>query len=760
MNPLLQQFIQESRDSLESISAELMALERAPASSERMAGLFRLVHSLKGNSGLFDFPEMTRVLHAGEDLMGAVRDGRVAYSPELADTLLDAMDFVTLQLDEIEGSGAAGAGHAADAAALAARLRALAPAAEAPVGAPAAAVAAGAAQLPLPRFEQLPEAARQAAASALQQGSPLFLLAYRPEPECFFKGEDPFHQARQLPGLLWGGAALHETPPALAEMDCYRSVLTYTMLAAAPRATLDAYFRYTPEQVRIEAVTPGDGLEACRQALLAAQGEILELPDGVAWLRGRLQATAASLRGCLGPEPAGLDAALAAALAEPAAAPLRDWLAGYDARSAAAAAADRRGAAPAQGQGRNGGDDEPAFNRRADDGQLGKVLKVDQGKVDRLMNLIGEMVVAKNGLPYLANRAEQQHGLRDLARDIKANYAVINRIAEEMQDAIMQVRMMPASVVFQRFPRLVRDISRKLGKEVQLVLEGEETEADKNIVEVLADPLIHIVRNSLDHGLEPPEDRAAAGKPRCGRLLIRAGQESDRVVIEIADDGRGIDTAAVKRKALAQGLIDPAAAEAMSEQEATELIFAPGFSTAAAITDLSGRGVGMDVVRTTIAKAGGSVELRSRLGAGTTLRLSLPLSMAVTNVMVVETDGQIFGIPMDAVVETMRLPASAIHHIKSAMTTTLRGRVIPLKPLNELLAIEAEPQANSDGELAVLVLRLHGERIGILVDGFRDVIDVILKPLPGELGRLSTYAGSALLGDGAVLMVLNPKELL
>ncbi len=350
--------------------------------------------------------------------------------------------------------------------------------------------------------------------------------------------------------------------------------------------------------------------------------------------------------------------------------------------------------------------------------------------------------------------------MRELAREIKAQYAVINRIAEEMQDAIMQVRMVPLSFVFQRFPRLVRDISRKLGKEVDLVIEGEETEVDKNLVEALGDPLIHIVRNSLDHGLETPEARAESGKPEKGRLLIRARQDSDRAIIEISDDGRGIDPSVIKRKAYERGLISEEQLDRVSDQEAIQLIFLPGFSTAEQVSDLSGRGVGMDVVKNALTRVGGTVQLTSKVGLGTTLVLSLPLSMAVTNVMIVESDRQIFGVPMEQVVETVRLPRAEIRSIKQSRTAVLRGRVVPILALNELLSIPAEPLVNAEEEFAVLVVRIDEEPVGLLVDDFREVIDVIVKPMPGELGRLSCYAGTALLGDGSVLMVINPKELM
>ena len=376
------------------------------------------------------------------------------------------------------------------------------------------------------------------------------------------------------------------------------------------------------------------------------------------------------------------------------------------------------------------------------------------------MNLIGEMVVSKNALPYLAARAENVFGVRELAREIKTQYAVINRIAEEMQDAIMQVRMMPVSFVFQRFPRVVRDISSKLGKEVNLVLEGEDTEADKNIIESLGDPLVHIVRNSLDHGFEQPEVRRAAGKPAAGTLTIHASQETDRVLIEISDDGRGIDPAVIKRKAHEKGLIDEAALESLSDEEAVNLVFAPGFSTVDVVSDLSGRGVGMDVVRTAVNKVNGTVTIETEKGKGTRIRLSLPLSMAVTNVMIVESDGQIFGIPMDSVLETVRVPRAAIRTIKKRLATVLRGRIIPLESINTMLGLGAPAKANADDELAVLVVRLGGESVGLVVDDFHETMDILLKPMTGILAGMSAYAGSALMGDGSVLMVLNAKEML
>lgn len=902
MNPLLKQFIQESKDFLQGISEKLLQLERHPEDSDLITELFRLVHTLKGNSGLFEFPDMTKVLHASEDLLDSVRDGQLRYSADIADELLDAIDLIGIQIDEIEDSGVLSTKHLEAAAEISTKLRAYLPAASKTATTQINTVADSTEfdTLLSDQIQSLSEADRMVLWQAAVDAE-LFCVRYTPESECFFKGEDPFFLSRQTPGLIFGQLSC-PVEQISADYDCYQSRLTYTAWAVVDRPALVQHFRYVPEQIQLSpipklqlifpvgdknggpvygdfveeavrliqladwealsvafdvmldisatelwlasalrwaklllrqpeqnqqallilirslneltpplwseveqiqsstdtnatqkqeqkvtaaqhlTVTVGSGQKTLEQqeliqAICAVQRLILSLPANVPWSEGRRVAAMATLQkvsaylGVAGPETLSDSVEFTEAL--------KSWLDGVQLKLSGPAEqasepyqfADTDAATPALAETQSSQTttadaavtavaEEAKFGRRSDDNQAGKVLKVDQVKVDRLMDLIGEMVVAKNSLPYLANRAEEQFGVRELAKEIKSQYSVIDRIAEEMQDAIMQIRMMPVSFIFQRFPRLVRDLSRKLGKEVELVLEGEETEADKNIIEALADPLIHIVRNSLDHGLEARDVRLAAGKPAAGRLVIRAAQESDRVIIEIIDDGKGIDPEVIKRKAYEKGLIDESQLERMSDKDAVNLVFAAGFSTADKVSDLSGRGVGMDVVRSALENVGGTVNLFSDKGKGTTLRLALPLSMAVTNVMIIESDKQIFGIPMDLVVETVRLPKSAIQSIKQTQTTVLRDKIIPLLSLNSLLALDADPVVNEDNEHAALVVRIGSEQVGLIVDDFNEVIDVILKPLPGELSKLSCYAGSALLGDGSVLMVLNPRGLL
>jgi two-component system chemotaxis sensor kinase CheA len=809
-NPLLEQFLSESSELLEGIGQKLIQLESAPNDPCVINELFRMVHTFKGNSGLFSFPEMTRVLHASEDLLGKVRSGEMAFSRELADRLLEAMDFIGLLSNEIASTERIDASRAADSVRLAESLRALMaePAISAATELPSDKIESTAASLAeLPILSEIPESLRMEAFRRCGGGEKFLWIVYQPALECFFQGDDPFYRARQTPGILWGSVLPSEPLPSLAELDTYRCTLKFHLLTAAFREELAEYFRYVPDQVEIVAVdplwlavsesnpknrsvdasdlvtgAPGSVKEKSAESieeevalmrLLTAQRQILTLDDHPAWLSGRLKAVAAvfkNLANSAGNADAEsqMAASLSAALASASGRPLLEWLDAHQSQftskhitkstaNGSRTNAEEETTASVTGKAASG--DEIKFGRRAEDSQTGpRSLKVDQAKIDRLMNLIGELVVEKNALPYLAQRAEAQYGIRELSREIKGKHSVINRIADEMQDAIMQVRMMAVSTVFQRFPRLVRDTSRKLGKEVQLVLEGEQTEADKNIVEALADPLIHIVRNSLDHGLETPEVRRATGKPETGTIAIRAAQQADRVVIEIVDDGKGIDPTVIKRKAYEKGLIDETALERMDDHSAINLIFAAGLSTAAVVSDLSGRGVGMDVVRTAVEKLNGSVIVESELGQGTSIRISLPLSMAVTQVMVIESDGQLFGVPMDHVIETVRVPRHSIHRIKQSMTAVLRGRVVPLKALNGMLGISAQHTANADDELSVLLVQAGGGVLGLLVDGFRETLGVIQKPMAGVLSSLSTWSGSALMGDGSVLMILNIRE--
>jgi chemotaxis protein histidine kinase CheA len=384
-------------------------------------------------------------------------------------------------------------------------------------------------------------------------------------------------------------------------------------------------------------------------------------------------------------------------------------------------------------------------------------LRVSQEKIDVLMDLVGELIVAKNSLSFMARKAEESADPH-LSRDLKANFATINRISEELQNAVMQVRMVPVAHAFGRLPRMVRDLSRKLGKQIRLDVIGDDTQADKNIVEDLNDPLLHLLRNSIDHGVEMPDERARAGKSTEARITLRASQGEGCVLIDVMDDGRGIDAEVIKAKAVERELITAERASQMSHDDALQLIFAPGFSTAETVSDISGRGVGMDVVRSVIERTGSTITVQSVKGEGTHIQLSLPQSMKVSRVMVIEVGGERFGVPIEPIVETVRLEPSDIHLIKNREMIVLRDRLMPLFWLRRILQQEEPDEPPRD--FKVLVAQVGNSTFGLAVDRFLESIDIILKPLEGMMSDFEIYAGTALLGDGKVLLVFDLKSLL
>lgn len=862
MTPLFERFVAEARELLETAGNGLLSLERNPQDADGINAVFRAVHTLKGSAGLFDIPAFVRLVHAGEDLLGAVREGRLVLTSSHCDVLFQVFDHATAWIDAMESTEALPPDAHDISRRLSEHMRALLPGAEpGPIPAAAAALAVEARPAPdivVPAWLiQVPEADRLAAWRRLSAtGDALVVGTYRPDAQCFFSGEDPLLTLRQLPGLL--GFEIEPPPcwPAAEDFDPYACLLGFHFVSAAPRAEIEHLFRYIPDQVTLDdapaeilAVPAGprslgpvhqDFADSVRPLLAAGDliavgrsvSALLEVSSpqsreasALRWMqtllavpqpsRSWLAALVDSLLDGGVPRPLMAPVDLAAPATEAgSAAPLGDTARAllaaqqrmislpcaegeWDGRlgaagrvatavlraSGQAAAAAAIGEAVAQCRAETSA--QPLFvalgrlvdasnappgdlakphdetvrsvDFRSDDRTATRVLKVDQAKVDLLMTLIGELVVAKNSLPFLARRAEEVFGSREMSREIKDQHAIVDRIAQEMQGAIMQVRMLPVSQLFQRFPRLVRDLSRKLGKQIDLDLVGEDTEADKDVIESLGDPLLHIVRNSIDHGIELPDDRLAAGKPASATIRLRAYQEADAVLIEVSDDGRGIDADRVRQKALEKGLIDAERAASLSDDEAVQLVFLPGFSTATEVTDLSGRGVGMDVVRSTVHKAGGQVRLQSRRGEGTLVVLRLPLSMAVTRVLVVESDNRLFGVPMDLVAETVRVPGHQIRRFKQSETFVLRDQVIPLLRLRCLLHLPA-CQQHTDEE-AVLVVRVAGGTVGIVIDRFKERMDIILKPFSGVLAGIPGYSGTALLGDGQVLPVLDLKEL-
>ena len=375
------------------------------------------------------------------------------------------------------------------------------------------------------------------------------------------------------------------------------------------------------------------------------------------------------------------------------------------------------------------------------------------------MNLIGELIINRNRYTLLARRLEnaQELDVAEIAQKLTETTYAMARISDDLQDTIMHVRMIPVSTVFTRFPRLVRDLSRQNGKQVELIMEGEETELDKSVVEVIGDPLVHLIRNAVDHGIEPEAERRAAGKDPTGRIWLRAYHKGNSVAIEVEDDGRGIDAETMRQTAVRRGIISSEEARSLEEREAMELIFAPGFSTAETVTDISGRGVGMDVVRTNIKNLKGSVNIASETGKGTKFTLSLPLTLAIIDALMVRVSGEIFAIPLDAVSETTKIEARRLAEVNNRKAVTLRGEVLGIVDLDELLDL---PRAAVGRDiLSVVVIHDNDRRLGLVVDRLLERQEVVIKSLGAYLGDLKGISGATIMGDGSVVLILDPHEI-
>jgi len=843
MSELLDVFIGESRENLESASQELVEIQTSGPSSDKVDKIFRDLHTIKGSSDLFDIKPLTRLAHAAEDLLDSVRAKEVDYNDEIGDLLLEALDQISMWFDELENGTQNLAEWQPISTDLSAQLRAFID--------PSQADASTTEQTPAAQADSSTNEIADSVATALDAfddnadiallsksaSSDLYVMEYTPDEGCFFRGEDPVNVALALPGLH----AFEINAPAMAaDADVYQCVLKITALGEASEDTVVTHMAYYEGQYTLHKLTQQALKYRCKDKILDSVAQLNDeaLNDALKTARetgdtNMLQSTAGLLLASQthpmptkavlsflssdndltfldddkqlgGPDDSADDSASGAdepskeGLLPHEKELLTQQLAlisseGYSAEfmfpsismlvgnvlkqtfsdeaelisAINAALEDVQNDIPeiqdvvettnaineSEMQTAEDEASQPAKAER----QAVKMLKVDQSKIDYLMDIVGELTVAKNSLPYLAKQAEEEGGSKKLSKQIKAHFSIVNRLTESLQSAVLQIRMVPVSHVFQRYPRLVRDLSRKLDKKIELCMQGEDTEFDKNLIESLSEPLIHLLRNSIDHGIESPEDRIEAGKPETGRIDLIATPLDDSVIIEIRDDGKGIDPHKIKLLAFQKGVITESQLESIDDNEALQLIFAAGFSTSEQVSDLSGRGVGMDAVKTMVSQAGGSIEMQSEVGVGSTFKLLLPQTMSVNRVMMFEVNDQMFGVSMDAVVETVKVPTQDIQRIRNENVLVIRDKLIPLCNLRDALGFE--PDGGKE-EHSILVVSTPQGEFGLIIDKFHEGIDVIQKPLEGVLAGYSHFSGTALLGDGRVLLIINVQEVL
>jgi len=385
-----------------------------------------------------------------------------------------------------------------------------------------------------------------------------------------------------------------------------------------------------------------------------------------------------------------------------------------------------------------------------------RTIRVDLARIDGIVGLVGELLTAKNGMSALVTQAQLLDGGLALSRNVAALQQDIGRLVAQLQRAATDVRMVPLGDTLRRLSRLVREISGQTGKPLQLDVTGGEIEADKTIVDGLYEPLLHIIRNAVDHGIEPEEQRQIAGKPAKGTISVRARQIGHRIELAVSDDGRGIEPGHIRSTALARGLISAEAAAALGESDSLELLFTPGFSTSETVSDLSGRGVGMDAVRSSVRRLGGKVTISSAVGTGTTIVLSLPTSFAMSRIILVTVAGEQYGVPMESIAETVRIPASAIMQVRSNEAFVLRDRTIPILRLGDIVGSGAQARS----EELLLVLEIGASALGLVVDGIGERFETLLRPPAGLLKAVRGILGTTVLGDGRIIMVLDLEALL
>jgi two-component system chemotaxis sensor kinase CheA len=727
MSEFIDQFILESRELVETATRDLLALERDPADAQKLDSVFRAFHTLKGGAAIVDFSAMARAMHAAEDVLSAARSGSRTLTPTRVGECLECLDQVVQWLDMMEVSKALPDGAEAVADAIHARLaaRSAAPAPEAPASGPVA-------------DDWLHDLREKHASAVLEAGC---AFRYAPDRDCFYRGEDPVALMATLGEFL----AIEVEPaspwPALDALDLFTCNLVFTALTKMAATDVAAAFVSVRRQVEIvpigqaaEVDVVSGPLTPTAREVFRAQIQLLAEQDARG-AQGRIGSAARTVINAL--RHVGLSEQ--AARLEGETDPLR----------LTAAIESMLGDEPTRTA------NKPAPPPASRD-VAPRTLRVDTERVDRLVDLTGELIIAKNAIGHTMKLAQDSGS--PLAAVLKNQHTQLDNLIVELQKSVLSLRVLPLRHVFQRFPRLIREMSVKMGRPVNFATEGDDTEADKVIVEALYEPLLHVLRNAMDHGVEPIEQRTALGKAATATISLRGSRQGENVVVEVEDDGRGVDLVKVRQKAVERGIVSADALASYSDTEAIELIFSPGFSTASDVSDISGRGVGMDAARAAIEGLGGRIAIESHENHGSVVRFMLPFSVMMTRVMTVAVGDQMFGIPIEAVVETVRAARETIFPIGGSRAFVLRNRTVPVIDLAETLDYRSHPRASATATL--LIISIAGQLGAIEVDRLGERMDVMLKQMDGILSGTPGLAGATLLGDGKVLLILDVQELL
>jgi two-component system chemotaxis sensor kinase CheA len=736
-------FLEEAREIIGNLNKSLLDLEANPSGNQELVNdIFRYFHNLKGNSGIIGFAELNALTHEAETLLNRVRRGELAASQPMIDVLLAAVDLIDECVGAIDGASAEVAPP--DTAPMIERLQRTANGET--VEMPSAPAAASGDEL------QSWESQSEPGPAAAPDPAALVASGLDVEDVTIFAET----VGQQFDNIALALATLKKEPDSKDYIDgLYRSLNTLE--------NSSGYMGF--EEQKVYASRTAGLVDQGRKSGIGFELMLDILDQECSILKDLFGKKLAELglgrQSGAPPAPAKAQVApvapvepVAPSEPQPAAAPAPV----RKSEPAPAAKAAPRPAAKPEPQAAA----EPAVESRQATAQKSKAastIRVDHEKLDHLMNLIGELIINRNRFSMLARSLEEGRlEVQQVAQNLVETTYSMARISDDLQDTIMNVRMVPVGSVFSRFPRLVRDLSRKNGKQVELILEGEETELDKSVVEVIGDPLVHMIRNSMDHGLETEPQRLEAGKDPVGKVWLRAYHKGNSVAIEIEDDGRGIDPARMRQVAVKKGVLTQEQAAALDDRQAMELIFAPGFSSAEQVTDISGRGVGMDVVRSNIKNLKGSVAVSSEVGKGTKITLMLPLTLAIIDALLVIVAGERFAIPLDAVSETTKIEAGSLSDVNKRKALELRGEVLGVVQLAELLQLSTEADARP--VLPIVVIHDNERRLGLVVDRLLERQEIVIKPLGSYLADFDIrgVSGATIMGDGSVVLILDPHE--
>ena len=737
MGQFLGVFLDEASEQMELLEKDILQLEQEP-SQELLQRIFRAAHTLKGSSRAMSFTPMGELTHAMEDVFDKLRQEALTVNSALIDALFVGLDALKVMKEEIAETGAT----TLDTTTQTARLRA-ALHGDAPTVAEGEDAGTAGAAAPLPAAEresvsvpaETPPTERNfclalaleqqnALETALETGLTIYGIRVAVADDCIMKS---VRALMTLQALERVGSILATWPNDEAlDNEQFEQEFEVAFATAQDIETIRATIDHITE-IRASQITPWPQAEGAESREQGTENSPIQNPKSE--IQNELTSDARTpppLERRTGPE-------------------------------------ERR---------------QKVEEKKAPPAQA-PTVRVDVARLDKLLNLVGELVIDRTRIAQLGTQFEQVFRASDLTENLSETAAHIGRITDELQEEIMKARMLPVDNVFSRFPRMVRDLAQKLEKEVNFVIEGKETELDRSVIEVIGDPLIHMLRNSVDHGVEQPADRTAAGKPAAGTVWLRARHEENHIVIEIEDDGGGIDPEKLRANAVKKGVLTPEAAARLTDREAINLIFDSGFSTAKVVSDVSGRGVGMDIVKSNLEKLGATVDIESAVGKGSRFTVKLPLTLAIIRGLLVNVREGVYALPLSSVMETLKINRDEIHVVNRREVILQRGRALPIVRMRDVFPTRQSPaprkssaasgaeQPSPPSSLAVARARKKSEslylvvvgvaekQIGLIVDSLIGEQEVVIKTLGKFIGEIKGISGATILGDGRVALIAD-----